>query len=190
MLVTILALVAILAGMLAIPVAVDFRVRGVPLEEEVRVVWAFGLVNVRLKGSPGANVDVENMDVEIAGDTSAGGRSNPLAAFRQRDFRRRLLRFAKDMWRAVRKQDLRLYARLGLGDPAETGQLWALLGPLSGILNNVEDAEIEIEPDFANARFEFDGSGRIAVVPLEILGIVVSLALSPPIWRGLKAMRA
>ena len=187
---TLLLVIAVLLGLLAIPVAIDFHVQGVPVKNEVRFVWAFGLVNVRLRDSPasdGAGEPVEAL--EPAPRKRSRTRSNPLAALRQREFRRRLLRFVRDLWHAVHKEELQLHVQLGLGDPADTGRLWAVLGPLSGVLRNADDLAIDIEPDFAEARLDFESSGRISLVPLEILGIALAFALSPPVWRGLRAMR-
>lgn len=187
MLLTLLALLVALIALLAIPVALDFRVEGVPIRNELRLGWAFGLVNVRLREPSTVEAPEE---VETAREKKVRSRSNPMAALRQAEFRQRLFRFARDLWRAVEKEDFRFYARLGTGDPAETGQLWALLGPVSGVLRTTRGAVIEVEPDFEDARLEFSGSGRVTIVPLEILGIVLALAVSPPIWRGLRAMRA
>ena len=84
--------------------------------------------------------------------------------------------------------DLRL--RIGLGDPADTGRLWALVGPLSGYLAASGQAVIAVEPDFVDSVFEARGSGALSVVPLRMLGLVTGLLLSPPVWRGLWRMRA
>ena len=114
---------------------------------------------------------------------------NPLATLRQKSFRQRILRFGRDIWRALRKRNLYLRIRVGLGDPAETGQLWALFGPLSGLLVNIEDASIALEPEFIDAVFELDSSGKISVIPLQLLYLVLGLLCSPPFWRGMQKMR-
>ena len=101
-----------------------------------------------------------------------------------------MLRLVRDLWRAVDRQNLQLHLRIGTGDPAETGQLWALLGPISGMLQNLADGRVRVTPEFVEAVFDFDGSGRLRVIPLRILAIAAGLMLSPPIWRGLRAMRA
>ena len=191
MLVTLLIVLLLLVALLAVPVSVDFRVNyGLPDESEVFLVWAFGLVRVRASGRAGdESTEVEAAEDEPATERSSPG-ANPLAALKQREFRQRVLRFARDLWRAVRKENIRVYARLGLGDPADTGQLWALLGPVSGVLRDVEGASIELEPDFSEASAIVDSRGRVTVVPLQIVGITLGLALSPPFWRGIRAMRA
>lgn len=82
-----------------------------------------------------------------------------------------------------------MHLRIGLGDPADTGQLWALMGPVAGVLANCKGASFEIEPEFYEETFELDSSGRIEFVPLQILYLTIAMLLSPPVWRGIKEMR-
>jgi len=100
-----------------------------------------------------------------------------------------MLRFVREVWRAFRKRDLQLHIRVGLGDPADTGQLWAMFGPLSGLLSTLEDASVELEPDFVDAVFELDSRGKVSVIPLRLIYLVLGLLLSPPFWRGMRRMR-
>jgi hypothetical protein len=113
-----------------------------------------------------------------------------MAAIRQPSFRRRLLRFVRDLWRAIHKKNVQLMIRIGLGDPADTGQLWAACGPLSGVLARVRDVRITIMPDFLDSTFEVDSSGTIRVIPLQFATLALGLLLSPSIWRGIMLMRA
>lgn len=110
-----------------------------------------------------------------------------MAAIRQPAFRRRILRFVSDVWHAIHKKNVRLLLRLGLGDPADTGQLWAVLGPLSGMLARLRDIRIAIEPDFLDSRLEVDSSGTIRMIPLRLAIIVLGLLffaadLARPSW--------
>ena len=112
-----------------------------------------------------------------------------MAAIRQAPFRRRMLRFVSDLWRTIHKKNVQLLVRLGLGDPADTGRLWAVLGPLSGMLARFRDIRVTIEPDFLDSTLEVDSSGTIRMIPLQIAIIVFGLLFSPPIWRGIMSMR-
>lgn len=112
-----------------------------------------------------------------------------MAAVRYKPFRKRVIRFMRDCWRAIHKQDLTLRVRIGLGDPADTGQLWAVIGPLSATLATVEQASIAIEAEFIEAVFELESSGNIRVVPLRLIALTAGLLLSPPVWQGVSRMR-
>ena len=104
-------------------------------------------------------------------------------------FGRRLLRLARRLLASFRIQELELKARLGLDDPADTGRLWAVVGPLSALVAGSGIARIEVEPDFTSALLTFDGRGRIRLVPLRPLSLVLVFLLSPNTIRALHAMR-
>jgi len=127
--------------------------------------------------------------VEKRASRSSRGWSNGFTAFMQTALLRRMLRFISDLWRSVRKEDVQLNVRLGLGDPADTGQLWAVVGPIAGILADVEGAAIAIVPDFVDATVELDSRGSIRLTPLHILSLAAALLFSPPVWRGLRAAK-
>ncbi len=188
-------LVVLLAVMalLAIPVTVLFRLSWPDVKEnDVRLHWVFGLMRVRLLSEPSApgGLPADSGTAQEKRPTrSPGDKAKVWAAIRQTRFRRRVLRFVGDVWTAIRKHDMRLRMRIGLGDPADTGRLWAAVGPVSGMLASVRSVAIEVEPEFNDETLELLGRGRIRIVPLELLYLAVGLCLSPSIWRGVRAMR-
>ena len=188
-----LLVVLLLLALLAVPVGLDYEISWRNRFQGRAVLhWLFGLVRVRLRPpAPGTSKAPEPAAEAPPAEQRkpASGEFNPLPALRQKTFRRRLFRFARDLWRALRKRDLYLHIRIGLGDPADTGQLWALCGPLSGWLAGVEDAAIELEPEFIDAVFEVDSSGRLSVIPLQLLYLTLGLLCSQAFRRGLRTMR-
>lgn len=193
MLVGVALFLALLISLLAIPITLDFKFAWhQALEQNVRMRWAFGLVNVRIPSAgarDGSEKAVPSRKKRGAARSSRGPR-HVLAAVRDGRFRRRILKFARDLWQAVRKQSIFLRLRIGLGDPADTGRLWGVIGPIAGMLSTVRDAKIQIEPEFFDPAFEMDTSGSIRVVPLHILGLVLGLLLSPSVWRGVRILRS
>lgn len=185
-----LSLVVIL---LALPVTLTYQLSWKQaLSANVRLNWAFGLV--RADVSP----DLAKAASEKPATTEkkAGrrgkprrGKANILAALRQAAFRRRILRFSSDVWQAIHKKNIELLVRLGLGDPADTGRLWAVLGPLSGTLARLPDIRIAVEPDFLDPTLEVDSSGTLRLIPLQLVALALGLLFSPPIWRGIILMR-
>ncbi len=183
-----LSLVVIL---LAMPVTLTYQLswKQTP-SANLRLNWAFGLV--RADVSP----DLAKPKPDAAGKKAWQWRKTKdrnasfMAAIRQPSLRRRVLRFISDLWRAIHKKDVRLLVRMGLGDPADTGQLWALLGPLSGMASRTRDIRIAVEPDFADATLEVDSSGTVWMIPLQVAFIALGLFFSPTIWRGIVSMRA
>lgn len=189
MLVGTLIFLVVLVALLAIPLTLVFRVDWPERRNnDVRVVWAFGLVSVRMSESEDDDED-EGEYEEDEEEDDARGKGKPLAAIRYKPFRQRVFRFIRELWRAIRKEDVFLNLRLGLGDPAETGQLWAWLGPLSAFLMYSGDARVNLTPDFRFQRFDVDTGGRIRVIPLQVIGLALGLAASPAFWRGVRLAR-
>jgi len=188
-----LIVVLVLIVLLAVPVTVVYRLNWERrLQGEASLQWLFGLVRLRLPtsraGKP-ATGKKRLKDKTEPKPKAARNKRDLLAALRQKAFRQRMLRFTRQLWHAFRKRDLQLRIRVGLGDPADTGRLWALFGPVSGLLTNIEDASVELEPDFVDAVFELDSRGSVSVIPLQLLYLMLGLLLSPPFWRGMRRMR-
>jgi len=184
------AVLSVLVALTAIPITVQFSVSWAQrLRQDIRLQWAFGLVQMRLPRVESGK-RVAKKKTKKATGRSSGNAGNFLRVLQQPGFRRRIVRFAHDLWHAVRKENVGLRIRLGLGDPAETGQLWALFGPLAGMLGALRDASVVIEPEFLDPTFELDGSGTIRIIPLQFILLAFSLLFSPAIWRAVRQMRA
>jgi len=183
----------LLLVLLAIPVTLTFRLAWhQALQGQVQLGWAFGLIRVRIplsKPESGSTQGEKPLQKRARSRKPARKGGNPFRLMRQKPFRRRVIRFVGELWRAVHKQDVRLWLRVGLGDPADTGQLWAIMGPLAGVLASTREASITIEPDFMDPLFEFEGSGRIRFVPLQLLWLTLAMLLSPPVRQGMRQMR-
>lgn len=183
----------LLIGLLAIPVTLTFQVsRQQAFQGVITLLWLFGRVRVQRSlfqskvSLPKAEEPVQKTS---RSQRSSGKKSNVFAAISGKTFRRRLIRFINDFWHAIHKENVRLRIRIGLGDPADTGQLWAIVGPVAGALASIQEASIEIEPEFFDASFELDSSGKIRLIPMQMIYLAVGLLLSPSFWYGVKQMR-
>ena len=174
--------------LLALPVTLTFQLSWKEtLSADLRLKWAFGLVRADVSPDPD-NSGSEKREAARR-RKSKPKKKNFVVAIRQYAFRRRMLRFVSDVWRAIHKQNVWLRVRLGLGDPADTGRLWAVFGPLSGMLTHLRDIRVALEPDFVDTTLEVDSSGTIRIIPLQLIIISLGLLFSPPIWRGIMSMR-
>jgi len=184
---------SLIVVLLAMPVTLTYQLSWKQtFSADVRLNWAFGLVRADVSPAQArSKADKPEPDPEKAGRRGKpkGRKANVMAAIRERTFRRRILRFVSDLWHGIRKKNVELLVRLGLGDPADTGRLWAVLGPLSGMLARLRDARVVIEPDFLDATFEVDSSGTIRMIPLQFVVLALGLLVSPAVWRGIVLMR-
>jgi hypothetical protein len=185
--------IAALVALLAIPLTLTFQVswQGA-FSNDAELKWAFGLVRKRIL--PAKSKPVTSKSEQPGRRTSRSRRStgtnlNLLNALRQKDFRGRITRFVGDVWHAAHKEDVKMRLRIGLGDPSDTGQLWAVLGPISGILGSDREVSVEIEPEFIDETLELVGNGSIRIIPLQMIYLAAALMLSPPVWRVIKQMR-
>ena len=195
--------VAVIVGLplllLAVPVKVAFRVaRAEAFSGKIAIHWMFGLLHVFVRipearqaphlAAPSKPEKPKKLNQGRSRSRSRS-RSNALALFWQADFRQRVYRLVTDVWRAAHLHRLRLRMRLGLGDPADTGQLWAVLGPLSALAQGLRGADVHIEPAFMESVFEFHARGRLRVIPLQFLALALAFVLSPVCiraWRSLQ----
>jgi hypothetical protein len=107
-----------------------------------------------------------------------------LRAMRQGEFRRRLARLLRQLPAAIRLREFRLRMRLGLDDPAETGFLWAFLGPLLAFASRRPNAVLDVAPEFSGAALEVETHGKIRVIPAQLAWLALTFALSPATVRA------
>jgi hypothetical protein len=189
------AVLLFVIALLAIPITFRFELcSDESRRNEFSLRWAFGLVRVRIpiEKTEKSSVDetAPKKERKPRKRRSSRWRANPFPVLTFKRFRRRIIRFVRDIWRAIHKDDISVRVRLGLGDPAETGQLWAVVGPIAGILAAIQQASISIEPVFVETIFELEASGRIRFIPLQLLYLIAALFLSPAVWRAMRQMRS
>ncbi|MDH3209332.1 MAG: DUF2953 domain-containing protein [Burkholderiaceae bacterium] len=197
-----LVVIAVLSGllvlMLAVPIDVAFRIQGIEaFKGQIMIRWLFGLVRFRIRVPDAAKLQVPRpgtgQHATKVWGKKPGGHANVLAVLRIAAFRQRVYRLVKDLVHAAHLHELGIRIRLGLGDPADTGRLWALLGSLSALAQSLHNTQVRIEPDFTDAVFEVDAKGRFLLVPLQFLALAIAFVLSPPsiqAWRTLRGSHA
>ncbi len=187
-----LAVLATVLLLLAVPIDLAFRCRGIEnFDAQLRLAWLFGLVHLNLRWPrPAKRRPRRKKKAAAAPAKNQRSRSTQgLALLRQDEFRRRLWRLLQDLLRALHVHNLALRLRLGLGDPADTGRLWAAVGPLGALLQAQRNVQLHIEPEFIDAVLEFETQGRLRLIPLQALGLALAFVLSPPsiqAWRSLR----
>lgn len=187
-----IAVLAALLLALAAPVRVVFRIaRSNEVEGQLSCHWLFGLVKLRV-AIPGAATRSgrgRKPARKPRAGAPSGGAGGVVAVLTRPAFRRHALRYVKRFLHAVHARDLYVRLHIGLGDPADTGRLWALLGPLAGIAGRLRTAEVRIEPDFLDPVLEIGGRGEMRLIPLQFIFLAVAFAMSPTTLRAWRALR-
>jgi len=185
-----IAFLASLLALLTVPVDMAFSIQRHDSRQEGSgtLGWLFGLVRLRLgKAKVRAQAKPECPNVKRRHRKRSGAR-RIMAMLRIEGFGWRLLRLAQDLLRCIHIHDLSLEVRLGLDDPADTGRLWAVVGPLAAILTLPPAIRVAIEPEFSSEALEVDGKGRIRIIPIQLLFVILVFALSPSMLRALYTM--
>lgn len=192
-LLSILVLLALLLGLLAIPLSLSFSIiRNQQLQGYARFRWLFGLVNFQAS-IPNSTKPVKHKtispSVKSKSPKSNNSAQNLLILFKQQQFRQHIIKLIKNILRATHAKDLYLRLRIGLGDPADTGMLWAVIGPLSGMMKNLHAMTINIEPEFIESVMEIESHGRFKFIPLQFITLMIVFLLSPMTIRAWRAIR-
>ncbi|MDH3468239.1 MAG: DUF2953 domain-containing protein [Gammaproteobacteria bacterium] len=192
-LLSIATLFALLLLLLAVPITVAFRIDRIKkVNGYMSFQWLFGLLRFRI-GIPGAAKAKPRRKPKPSKKSGkrkpVGNARSVLTLLNQSAFRRRAIRLIKNAIHATNPRDVYLRLRIGLGDPADTGRLWALLGPVAGIATNLRSAEVRIEPEFMDPVLEVESHGALRLIPLQFLALVIAFVASPTTMRAWRMLR-
>jgi hypothetical protein len=186
-------LLALLVVLLALPITVAFRVNRIKeIKGQISFHWLFGLVRFRIGIPGGAKAEPQRKRKPTKKTRKRKPGVNARGVFallKQSAFRQRIIRFIKDTLRATHARDLYLRLRIGLGDPADTGRLWALLGPIAGVATNFRSAEVRIEPEFMDPVFDVESHGEFRLIPLQFITLATAFVVSPITLRAWRTLR-
>lgn len=189
-------LLALLIALMAVPLTVMFSIHRIEKTRGVvRFRWLFGLVRFQLRIPQAARA--RPLPVPTAGEKAKSPRQRKqkasagelLSLIKQAAFRQRVYKFIRDMLRATHARNLFLRLRIGLGDPADTGRLWAIIGPISAMTRNLRSVAVRIEPEFVDPVFEIESHGRFSLVPIQFIALTAAFMLSPTMLRAWRHLR-
>ena len=186
-------LLALVLTLLATPITVVFRIDRIEeIKGQLSIRWLFGLVRFRL-GIPGAakpEPQRKQKAVKKIRNRKPGITARAiLNLLKETVFRRRVIRFIKDILYSIHGRGLYLRLRIGLDDPADTGYLWALLGPVAGVAANLRSAEVRLEPEFMDPVLEVESHGEFRLVPLQFIALAIKFVVSPTTLRAWRTVR-
>lgn len=189
-------LLALLIALLAVPLTVVFSIRRIKeTKGVVRFRWLFGLVRFQLRIPQAAKARPRPSRAEGEKAKSARQRERKASAgellslIKQPAFRQRGYKFFRDMLRATHARNLFLRLHIGLGDPADTGRLWAIIGPIAAMAQNLRSVAVRIEPEFADPVFEIESHGQFRLVPIQFIALAAAFMLSPAMLRAWRDSR-
>jgi len=185
-------LIALLLGLivvLAIPIELAFTLqREERLQARVTLGWLFGLVKIPLSIEGEKTDSTAPPAPKKTRHTQSRRKLHMGAMLLSQGFVARVIRLLRRLKASIHIRQLRLQILLGLDDPADTGQLWGIVGPLALTIPVPAGADVAIQPEFTGATFQVDGEGVIRIVPIEIIGTILVFTFSPVTIRALYAL--
>ena len=183
-----LALLGVLV--LGIPLAVTLRidVHGRP-KVRTRLVWLFGLVSKEIE--KGKKPPAEKRRLVKDKPKSREGRGKGRAMFqilRTKGLLGQFKRLVKDILSHFKIRDLEVNLRVGLDNPADTGLLFAFIGPATFWLNSTFPHRIRVQPAFDEAVFEGYLYGALRLRPIQLVPPLLRFAFSLTTLRVLKTL--
>ena len=198
-----LSLILILAALflLLLLVPVDLEGRGAfGKRPEIRIIWLFGLIKMELleersrgRDRPDEKITEQNTAAEegqeeisraekkAETDGSGWGVQDILSIFQTKGLMKDLKRLLNGLVYAIRIRYLRGCIRIGLQDPADTGQAAGSLWSLAGWLQSLYPVEIEIEPSFSQEVLEGEGQGALRIWPILVALSLLRFSFSRPV---------
>lgn len=189
--------VVLLVLLLLVPIGLELQIDEgepeAPARRQLRLSWPAGLLAFDLLASPraaGGGLTPPRARVTAA----AAPRRSPgraparmLRLLRSRGFLPGVLKLLRRLLLALHPRQVKVSLVLGLEDPADTGQLWAALGPLSSVLWSASDGALVVAPDFCRPRATLAAEGRLTMIPAQVIGILLAFALSPTVLRAARS---
>ena len=137
----------------------------------MRLVWLFGLVSKEITK---ARKKPEEESSVTEGKRKPRKRKikarTILEILRTRGLLKQLKRLLKDILRRLKIRDLAADITVGLSDPADTGLLFALIGPATFFLGSSRIHDIRVQPSFEDeAVFKGYLSGAVRLLPIQLV---------------------
>ena len=188
---TIVSLAALIVLILCVPLDMVLRidVSGRP-RFGMRLVWLFGLIGKEVrkgKGKPGEKRGA------VEGKRKLGKRRirarTVFEILRARGLLKQIEVLLRNILRRLKIRELRVDCRVGFDNPADTGLLFALIGPASLFMSSSIPCQIRAQPSFDDGTV-FEGSfhGAVRLWPIQLLAPLIRFIFSLAIMRVVKLL--
>ena len=152
---------------------------------QIKLAWFFGLLNKEVT----TGKEKSGKEKRVAKGKRKANIRAIFQILRTRGLLKQLKRLLKDIFKNLKIRDLRVNSRIGLDDPADTGLLFALIGPATFFLGSSRVHEIKVEPSFED-RVIIEGylSGALRLIPIRMVVPLLRFAFSLPVIRIFKKL--
>ena len=183
-----LAVILILILCVPLDIALHTDVHGRP-NFRLRLSWLFGLVSKEItRGKKPEEKNKEVKDKRKPRERKKGSRVI-FEILRTRGLLRQIKSLLRDVFSHLKIRTLRADFRVGLDNPADTGLLFALIGPATFLLNSSFPYQIRVQPSFKDeAVFEGYSNGVVRLRPIQLVTPFLKFTFSLATIRVMKKL--
>jgi hypothetical protein len=156
----------------------------------MRLSWLFGLVSKEIAKKEKKLKDKKKVATGERNFRDRGPKAGTiLEILRARGILRRIKLLLKGILRLLRIENLVADIKVGLGDPADTGLLFAIIGATTYFLGSYFPNRIKVQPSFADeAVLEGSLYGTLRLRPIQLIPPLLRFAFSLPTIRVAKIL--
>ncbi len=189
-------LAALFILVLCVPLGITLRldVYGRP-KLRLKLTWLFGLVGREVskgKKKPGKEKPEEKKAMLKGGPKAKRGKGGARLIFnllRTEGLPRQIKNLVTGIFRPLKIRDFGADFRIGLDNPADTGMLFAAIGPALLLLSSAFPHRMRMQPSFADgAVFEGYMHGALRLRPIQLIIPVLGFVFSLPAFRLMKTL--
>ena len=185
------SLTAVIILILSLPLSVvlHFNTSDKP-KLQIRLVWLLGLVSKKItRGKKKPEAEKKALKGKRKPKKSKLKAATIFKILRTRGLPGQLKRLLGGILRCAEARDLRANFKIGLGDPADTGFLLALIWPAIFFLGSSRFDEIKIQPSFEDeAAFEGYLHGAARLIPIRLVVPLLRFTFSLAALRVIKIL--
>jgi hypothetical protein len=141
---------------------------------QVQTCWLYGLVKWKL-GSPHHTVVKEDKKKRLG-----LSRRTLLKMVTTSGLMNNTFMLVWSVFRRIRLKELKIDLKVGLDDPAETGMLFALVGPVLPLVNLPRQCYVNVEPSFREATLDGQALVSLSILPISLAVPVMKFVFSKP----------
>lgn len=163
-----------------IPFELTFRMQAAGhLDFWMHVAWFFGLVRKDLAMKKTTPDRPKQVKIKTKSNGSWIKTDTTLQIFRIDGMFCELQRLVISTLRCLRLKEFKVDIKVALDDPADTGLLFALIGPATVCLRSIRDDHIKVIPSFEDdAVFEGQAYGVVSLQPVQLVLPLMSFVFS------------
>lgn len=186
--VALVSLAALIIILLCVPLNMVLRtdVSGSP-KLHLRFSWLFGLVTREV--TPGRKKPEEEKKVVSRRKQRGIGLRTVFQILRTKGLLRQSKHLISNVLGCLSSRNLAVNLKIGLDSPADTGLLFAVIGPAIALLRFPFPYEITVQPSFrGEAVVEGYSYGRVRLWPIKLVPPLFKFACSLPAFRATKLL--